>query len=146
MITRLLLLTISLVFSLESAFAERSVELASLQKTNDRWFVAGETEPFSGTAMSHYDDGSAKAKIQYRDGLRHGKDTSWYPNGELRYVVRYKKGEIQSLGSTWYSKEKPKPAVRDFALCSEHPELISVCGEPDTDEVSSFEFCQDKRC
>ena len=127
-------------------FAGRSVDLDSLQKIEELWYVSGETEPFSGTATSRYEDGVLKSEIQYRDGLRHGKDKAWYPGGELKYVVRYKKGEIQSLGSTWYSREKPAPAPPAFVLCSEHPELGTVCGEADTEEPSRFEFCPKNSC
>ena len=135
-----------LVFFIGSAFAERSVELSVLQWVEGRWFVEGEPEPFSGTALSKYADGAAKAEIQYRNGVRHGKETGWHPNGELKHVVRYKKGEPQNLGSSWYGKAKAAPESLDFALCSEHPELNSVCGEADTSDVSHFESCADKSC
>ena len=102
--------------------------------------------PFSGTATSHYADGVIESKIQYRNGQRHGKETGWYPSGELKHVVRYKKGEPQSLGSSWHSEAKPEPEPLSFALCSEHPELNSVCGEADTSDVSHFESCADKSC
>jgi hypothetical protein len=139
-------ITLLLVLLIGSAAAERSVELSVLQLVEGRWIVAGEPEPFTGTALDSYADGAVKAEIQYRNGLRHGKDIGWYPNGELKHVVRYKKGEPQSRGSSWHSQTKTAPEPLDFALCSEHPELNSVCGEADTNDASHFESCANKRC
>ena len=92
-----------MVFFVGPAFAERSVELSVLQQVEQRWHVAGESEPFSGTATRRYADGVIESEIQYRNGQRHGKETGWYPSGELKHVVRYKKGEPRSLGSSWHS-------------------------------------------
>ena len=139
-------ITLLLVCLIGSASAERSVEQTVLQLVEGRWFVEGELEPFSGIALGRYADGVAKVEIQYRNGVRHGKETGWYPSGELKHVVRYKRGELQSLGSSWHSEAKPEPASLNFALCSEHPELNSVCGEADTSDVSHFESCTDKSC
>lgn len=132
--------------ALGASFGSASVALSDLTQLGKQWYLRGESQPFTGIATSYYEGGEKKAEIQFRDGLRHGKETGWYPNGKLRHIVRYRKGEPQGLGSSWFSQAQAKPEPLSFVLCSEHPELVSVCGEADQTEPSRFEFCGEGRC
>ncbi len=146
MVARLGVILLLLAVVSGSAFAERSVELSALRHVEQRWYVDGEPVPFSGTAIRRYASGVTELEVQYRNGLRHGKETAWYSSGALKHVVRYRRGEPQSLGSSWHSEITATPAPVEFALCSEHPDLGDVCGEAEATEASHFESCRGKRC
>ncbi len=85
--------------------------------------------PFSGVVVNYYPNGQKQNQIFYRDGRRHGKETSWYLDGELEYLVRYKEGQLQAQGSSWYAKNQDQIDVQDFMTCNEPDASEAICGE-----------------
>lgn len=97
-------------------------------------------QPFTGNAVSYFEDGLQKLQVSFKAGLKHGKEIAWYEDGQLRYVVRYINGEPQSQGSTWYARSsQPKVAVSVLRFCDEEDMNIGFC-DPGVQETSRIEF------
>ena len=46
-------------------------------------------EPYTGTAVSYFDNGQLKKKQIYVDGLPHGISEEYYPNGQKFFVTAF---------------------------------------------------------
>jgi len=110
----------------------REVSIDELEKREGAWYAKGEAEPFTGTEIGYYEDGSKswevplvdgktqgtrieyykngpkKREIPWVDGKQHGLQTSWYENGQKEEVSIYKEGKREGLWAELYEKGKKK--------------------------------------
>ena len=70
---------------------ETSPELLHI-KDGIKYLGASQT-PFSGRAAQYFENGQAKARIEYKNGLKHGMSQTFYDNGQIRQSANYKNGE-----------------------------------------------------
>ena len=72
--------------------------LISSQRPEFKW-VNGLTFwgglPFSGTRVKM--NGGTKKVIQFKNGLRHGKEFHYYPSGKLKKDLTYEEGKVQGI-------------------------------------------------
>jgi len=104
----------------------REVLIDELEKREGAWYAKGEAEPFTGTEVGYYEDGSKswevpvvdgktqgtrieyykdgrkKREIPWVDGKRHGLQTSWYEDGQKKEEENYKEGKLQGVRRGWY--------------------------------------------
>ena len=119
---------------------EKVMDLDQLEVRNHLRYVAEQTQPFSGNAVSYFIDGMQKLQVSFKDGLKHGKEIAWYEDGQLRYVVRYLNGEPQSVGSTWYARTSQlNVAAATLRFCDEEEMKVGFC-DPGLQESSLIEF------
>ena len=45
--------------------------------------------PFTGTAISKYENGQKEWEMPYVDGKEHGTGTGWYENGQKEWEIPY---------------------------------------------------------
>ena len=48
--------------------------------------------PFTGTLVSHHDNGQLKEKVNFKDGIPNGLAETYYENGQLKVKGNYKDG------------------------------------------------------
>lgn len=123
------------------SYADRSVmDIEHLEVRDELRYVAGETKPFTGSAVSYFPDGMQKLQVSFVGGLKHGREIAWYDDGQLRYVVRYRHGEPQSVGSAWYARSsQAKAAVSVFRFCGEDDMKKGFC-DPGLQESSYMDI------
>lgn len=74
-------------------------DLADLEQTGQRFFVAGTGEPATGRVEGFHPDGSRKARFTLVDGRATGLWIEWRANGQVRYLGEW----INGAGTgTWY--------------------------------------------
>ena len=119
---------------------EKVMDLDQLQVKAELRYVPGQSQPFTGNAVSYFADGMQKFQISFNEGFKHGKEIAWYEDGQLRYVVCYLNGEPQSVGSPWYARtSQTTVAVSALSFCDEEDMKIGFC-DPGLQESSRIEF------
>lgn len=56
----------------------------------------------NGLTSYFYPSGTKRLDVNYRNGIKHGKTTSYFKNGEVKYSGRYTDGKPDSIWN-WYS-------------------------------------------
>ena len=119
---------------------EKVMDMDLLEVKAELRYLPGQTQPFTGNAVSYFADGMQKLQASFRNGIKHGKEIAWYENGQLRYVVRYLNGEPQSVGSAWYARSsQANVVVSALRFCNEEDMEIGFC-DPGLQESSLIEF------
>lgn len=119
---------------------EQVMNLDNLEVRDNLRYAPEQSAPFTGNAVSYFDDGLQKLQVSFKNGLKHGKEVAWYEDGQLRYVVRYLDGQPQSQGSTWYARSSQvKVAASVLRFCDEEEMNIGFC-DPGVQESSRIEF------
>ena len=77
-----------------------SEESLVLRPVAGRFFYRG--QPFSGVSESMYPDGQQRARIEWKDGKKHGEVLRWFDNGQMSYRCRYVAGRREGKGETWW--------------------------------------------
>ena len=57
-------------------------------------FSTGESSPFTGTLVNHYDDGVLNGYVDFKNGLQHGKTVNYDEDGRVKHESEWVKGEI----------------------------------------------------
>ncbi len=63
-------------------------------------------QPFTGMTTSYYLDGAAATTIEYRDGLKDGRQIEWLRNGRKSELMTWRKGVRDGEQSDWYENEQ----------------------------------------
>ncbi len=101
----LVLVLVGLVWKgLQEAPAEPlpELELSELKKVEGRFYIAGETNVFSGIVVENYEDGSPKSRTVVADGLLNGKSEGWYPSGQLQVQEFFVDGVANGRKTKWW--------------------------------------------
>ena len=59
-------------------------------------------EPFTGTAVDHYDDGAKSIEGGFLEGYAHGEEMWWFENGNKNSLVTYRRGGRHGPHLVWY--------------------------------------------
>ena len=60
-------------------------------------------EPFTGTAVDHYDDGAKSIEGGFLEGYAHGEEMWWFENGNKNSLVTYRRGGRHGPHLVWYA-------------------------------------------
>jgi hypothetical protein len=89
------LLTILLtLFLFSSAYAESRV-VNELEYKDFVAYAVGENKAYTGIYEWHYSNGQIGRQATYKDGLKHGKETTWWDFGDKKAVISFYKGEAK---------------------------------------------------
>jgi antitoxin component YwqK of YwqJK toxin-antitoxin module len=69
------------------------VPLNDLSKIGGLYYTGDSPTPFTGNAVSFFENGQLKSKTNYKDGNIVGLTVSYYENGNLRSQLNYKDGK-----------------------------------------------------
>jgi len=76
-------------------------DLAELTNQNDRLYVIGQTNAFTGVMTESYPDGSVKSKSEIADGRMHGKSEGFFLNGQKQIEEYFKLGVSDGIRTHW---------------------------------------------
>ena len=68
-------------------------EISELENINDTMLLKGSSKPYSGIAIMKYPSGNLMLEIEYKNGLIHGMESSWFENGEIEKVLDHGQAE-----------------------------------------------------
>lgn len=80
---------------------DTTVAFSELQhiKNTSVWTWNG--QPFSGYAISFYQDSSLSQQVGFSQGKKEGKASRWYPAGHLRQIATYHQGKLHGEKKVW---------------------------------------------
>ena len=122
-----ILISFLLLVIASGALAVVEVKLDQLRLVGGIRISTESGEPFSGMAVDYYTNGQKRLQIDFRRGIKQGKEVAWYKDGQLKHIVRYHRGEPQALGSSWYTKQSNKKMPQGFLRCDEIQTIESDC-------------------
>jgi len=89
------LLTILLtLFLFSSVYAEVRI-VGELVHRDSVTYAVGENKAYTGIYEWHYSNGQIGRQATYKDGLKHGKETTWWDFGEKKAIIDFYKGEAR---------------------------------------------------
>ena len=104
---RLPSLLIGLFFLLTAvhAFASevKTVDASQIEVKLAVAYVKGDSEPFTGKAVSSYENGRQKSEESYLDGKRDGLATFWYENGQKEMEENWQGGKKEGETTLWHA-------------------------------------------
>lgn len=127
------------------AFSELIALSANLGVKEGIYYLQNEGRPYTGYAEAYYKNGQIKYRESFRDGVKHGKETTWYEDGKLKSIVVYKSGNPQSFGSSWYTNQgivkQNKSAFLSCAdLKQDSASFGALCGTSTKSKPTYIEF------
>ena len=102
----------------------REVSTDELEKHEEIWYLKGETEPFTGTEIFYYKDGSKRYKryeTPYVNGEKHGTEIEYREDGSVESEVPYVNGKPHGT-AILYRKDGSKKEETVY----ENGKIISV--------------------
>ncbi len=91
-------------------FSELSLEIpsivvdkSSLWYNKDKSLWLQNDQPFSGYAVSYYQDSILKEKTGVLNGVKQNQAKYWYPDGHLKQVANYHQGKLHGEKKLWSS-------------------------------------------
>ena len=80
----------------------REVGLETLQKMDGQFFVAGETNAFSGLIIERYEEGGLKSRTTVENGILNGVSEGWHVNGQQQIREHFFEGVAQGRRTKWW--------------------------------------------
>ncbi len=80
-----------------------SIHANSLQLKANEGLVYYQDTPFTGAAVSYYENGQEASRIDYVQGKKQGFYKKWFDTGLLSFESRYVEGKQDGLTSTWWA-------------------------------------------
>lgn len=81
------------------------VTITEAEIKSDIFYTDGSTKPFTGKCMVVFSGTSQiKEEFTYKNGILHGKATTWYKNGQIRRRGSYNMGQISGKWEFWDEK------------------------------------------
>ena len=87
---------------------ERFIEEHRLELKDQRWYVIGESEPYTGQTKRWTLEGWKQAEGAYRNGLQHGRWKTWWDNGNLRSAIEFENSKPSGLAIHWHANGQRK--------------------------------------
>lgn len=81
-----------------------------LRSNEGKWYFQG--KPFTGNAVSYYNDKRKKEVIPFVEGQKNGVSQKWFSNGKLQKQIFYKNNKLEGEGKSWW--EDGKLASKSF--------------------------------
>ncbi|NBR70687.1 MAG: toxin-antitoxin system YwqK family antitoxin [Proteobacteria bacterium] len=76
-----------------------AIPASELQGKGDLFYRQGETEPFTGTAVTQV--GGKKTEAEFWQGRMHGAYRSWFANGQMEGEAYFEKGVREGRARLW---------------------------------------------
>ncbi len=100
-----ILITVCLLFSLSvCAYAAEQVVIskAQMKKIDGLIYKVGDEKPFTGMAEVKFPTGELLATVEYKDGKKNGKYTSYYENGKKKSEQEFYNDRGVNVAIQWY--------------------------------------------
>jgi antitoxin component YwqK of YwqJK toxin-antitoxin module len=97
----------------EQNAVRREVPYSSLEKKGDLFYLKGETQPFTGTAIEYQPDGKLKGAVfAYENGKLHGPAFLYYEDGTIAGEFAHKNGVGHGTLREFYKNGQKKLEVQ----------------------------------
>lgn len=83
----------------------------NLELRDGRFFLAGQTNAFSGLMVEKYSDGAVKSRSQLVSGLLQGASQGYYTNGQQQIEEPYVAGTSHGLRTKWHPDGRKQSEV-----------------------------------
>ena len=101
------------LFALSLNSCTKEIDPAYLEERNGLSYELGESKPFTGKAVDHYENGQKKSEENYRGGKRDRLSVEWYEHGQKWKEANYKDGELDGLWVNW-NKNGQKKSEKNY--------------------------------
>ena len=101
----MLIVFLSTVF-LFCSHSENEIAEDKIQMRNGVFYAINEKKPYTGKAVSIYDNGQKMSERTFKDGKEDGVSTYWYKNGRKMSESTFKDGKKNGLCTEWYKEGK----------------------------------------
>lgn len=81
-----------------------TIDQSTLLYNNKKSLWTLNEKPYSGHAISYYQDSTIKEKISFLNGKKENQAKHWYPNGHLKQLAHYHKGKLHGQKKVWSSE------------------------------------------
>lgn len=72
---------------------QQSISVSELEERDGLQYRIISTIPYTGKVIGRFYDGRIRSEINYKNGKKDGKSTTWYENGRIRLECGYKEGK-----------------------------------------------------
>ncbi len=86
----------------------------SKNTTDGLYYKAGETGPYTGSAVLTYANGQRKFEGFFKNGLRDGPCVAWYANGKKHYDGKYRSGQLYEGFVNWHYADSLALKMRGY--------------------------------
>ena len=83
-----------------------TIPASQLEERDGVYYQVYENHPYTGRVVGKYYNGKIRLESHYKDGVKHGKETTWYQNGTPRKESNYKEGERHGEWISWDKDQK----------------------------------------
>lgn len=75
------------------------MELLTYKRETSTWAL--NDIPFTGYAISRFENDSLKQKFGILNGRKQNNDSVWFPNGKINSITHYHKGKLHGVKKIW---------------------------------------------
>jgi hypothetical protein len=86
----------------------------SKNTTDGLYYKAGETGPYTGSAVLTHANGQRKFEGFFKNGLRDGPCVAWYANGKKHYEGKYRSGQLYEGFVNWHYADSLALKIRGY--------------------------------
>ena len=91
-----------LIFFISFGFSQKKVNINNLVQYGDKMFKQNDDKPYTGRVFDlNRLNGNKILEGNYKNGVKHGKWTTWYENGQKEYEKYYSYGKEDKLWIMW---------------------------------------------
>lgn len=110
-----LIALLGMVLCTISGITQKSVPLPDLQIKEDKAFF--NNKPFTGNCYEYFTNGRLKYEGNYKNGIKHGWETTYYDNGQKRLAINYNEGVRDGdCGYQFYTVDGQLRSELDFEM------------------------------
>lgn len=80
----------------------QQIDANKLEKRGELSYEKGNTKPFSGQALTYFDNGKMQTSTEYKDGRIAGKIEGWYQSGAKQVEGQLVNGQKAGMWTAWY--------------------------------------------
>lgn len=78
------------------------IDANKLEQRDGLFHEIGKSKPFTGKALTYFDNGRKQSSTEYKDGQIEGKLEGWYPSGAKQVVGELLNGQKAGMWIAWY--------------------------------------------
>lgn len=80
----------------------QQIDANNLEKKEDIFYEKGNTKPFSGQALTYFDNYKKQTSTEYKNGKIEGKIEGWYQSGAKQVEGQLINGQKSGMWTAWY--------------------------------------------
>jgi len=78
------------------------IDAKKLEQLDGLFYELGKSRPYTGTALTYFDNGTMQSSTEYKEGQISGKIEGWYPDGVKQVEGELVNGQKAGVWIAWY--------------------------------------------